>query len=51
MGDSDFLAEVYFERGVSREDLGRSDDAISDYDKALKIKPNYSEALNKRGGC
>ena len=30
-------------------DLGREQDALNDYTKAIKIDPQYAEAYNNRG--
>jgi hypothetical protein len=30
-------------------DLGRFEDALASYDRALKVRPDYAEALNNRG--
>ena len=35
--------------GVSLNDLGRKEDALNDYTKAIKINPQYAEAYNNRG--
>jgi tetratricopeptide (TPR) repeat protein/S1-C subfamily serine protease len=40
---------VYNNRGVSKYDLGQKQAAITDYDRAIAINPNYSHAYNNRG--
>ena len=42
-------AETYFLRGNASYDLGRYDLAIANYDKAIQLKPDYTEAYNNRG--
>ena len=36
-------------RGIAKNDLGRHDEAIADYDEAIRLKPDYAEAYNNRG--
>jgi tetratricopeptide (TPR) repeat protein len=36
-------------KGVSLSDLGRHQEAIGFYDKALAIEPNYTLALTNKG--
>src|SRR5947207_2071540 len=45
----DYLASVLSERGNLLRDLGRCQDAMASYDRALSFKPDYSEALHNRG--
>ena len=40
---------VYVNRALAYEDNGEYDKALADYDKALTINPNYTEALVNRG--
>ncbi|MEW6112895.1 MAG: tetratricopeptide repeat protein [Thermodesulfobacteriota bacterium] len=40
---------VYNDRGVAYKRLGRFDQALQDYTRALEIKPDYATALNNRG--
>lgn len=42
-------AEILNNRGVALRDLGRSDEALEHYQRALVLKPDYPEALNNRG--
>jgi Flp pilus assembly protein TadD/ribosomal protein L40E len=46
---SDRQAADYYNRGVDSDKLGRYDEAIASYDKALKINPNDSGAWHNRG--
>ena len=39
----------WFEQGNTLCSLGRLEEAIASYDKALEIKPDYYEAWNYRG--
>lgn len=40
--------EAYIHRGVARFDMRAFDDAIADFDAALRLAPNNGEALNNR---
>ena len=42
-------AEFYNNRGIAYDKEGLYDQAILDYNKALKINPRYAEAYNNRG--
>ena len=42
-------AEAYYNRGVAKSQLGDFQGAITDYDQAIKIKPDYAEAYYNRG--
>ena len=42
-------AEFYYERGNDKYDAEDYKGAIKDYTKAIKINPQYSDALNNRG--
>jgi tetratricopeptide (TPR) repeat protein len=44
----DALSRFYAKRGVAYSLKGRYATAIRDYDVAIRIKPNFSEALNNR---
>jgi cell division protein FtsN len=41
--------QAYNYRGVARALMGKYDEAIADYSKALEIRPRYAEAYNNRG--
>jgi tetratricopeptide (TPR) repeat protein len=43
------LAEIYYNRGVTWYDEGAYDRVIEDYDQALKLNPNFTPAVFKRG--
>lgn len=40
-----------YNRGVSYDSLGRTDDAIAAYGEALRLKPDFSPALNNRANA
>ena len=42
-------AETYFLRGNASYDLGRYNLAIANYDKAIQLKPDYTDAYINRG--
>jgi tetratricopeptide (TPR) repeat protein len=42
-------ANIYYNRGVTRYELGDKQGAIADYNQALKINPNLAEAYANRG--
>jgi tetratricopeptide (TPR) repeat protein len=42
-------AETYYKRGIIRDKLGMYTKAFEDYEQAIKIKPDYAAAYNKRG--
>lgn len=42
-------AELYFERGASKDMIMDSQGSIKDYDKAIELKPDYMEAYANRG--
>ena len=42
-------AETFNNRGLSLAGLGRLDDALEDYDAAIRIRPKYPEAFRNRG--
>ena len=44
-------AKKHFDEGNRLYDLGRYEDAIKEYDKALAIDPNYKEAHNNKGNA
>ena len=47
--DNDIAAAAFLSRGLSKNDLDRHEDAISDYNEAIRLKPNYTEAYFLRG--
>ena len=42
-------AEDHQSRGLSNLELGNYNEAIDDYTKAIKLKPDYAEAFYSRG--
>src|SRR5262249_42639665 len=42
-------AETHLHRGALLHQKGRLDEALTSYDRALAIRPDYVEALNNRG--
>jgi len=42
-------AEEYFDNGLSKYDLKDFYGAISDYNKAIELDPNYAKAYYNRG--
>ena len=44
-------AETYFLRGNAKYELGLYHEAISDYDKAIRLKPDYALAYLNRGNA
>jgi len=45
------VAQLYFNRGVTKSNSFDFDAAIKDYDKAIEIDPNYMEAYGNRGNA
>lgn len=41
--------EEYYEKGLAMAKLGRYDDALISYNKAIKIKVDYCEAFSTKG--
>ena len=39
------FAEAYYHRALSRYQLSKDDEALSDLNKAIEINPDYNEAL------
>ena len=39
------LPEIYINRGMVYRDLGKNDEAIQDFSKAIKIDPSFSTAF------
>ncbi|MDZ4837073.1 MAG: tetratricopeptide repeat protein [Candidatus Melainabacteria bacterium] len=42
-------ADLFFSRGLARYQMGRKDEAVEDYDEAIKIEPQRKEYFNDRG--
>ena len=42
-------AEAYFNRGLTKLHTGHQEEAIADFDEAIRLKPDYTEAYNNRG--
>lgn len=42
-------AEDYFNRGLTKLHSGCQEEAIADFDEAIRLKPDYVEAYNNRG--
>ena len=45
----DSLAGILINRGNALRDLKRPEDALATYDRALRLRPRFAEALNSRG--
>ncbi|MGB0525073.1 MAG: tetratricopeptide repeat protein [Flammeovirgaceae bacterium] len=43
------LYQAYHSRGFAKDDLGQYKEAILDYDKAIQLNPNHTNAYNNRG--
>ena len=43
------LGTAYYNRGIGYQNKKDYDRALSDYDQALRLRPNYSSAFNNRG--
>ena len=43
-------AQAFYNRGVAKTNQERYEDAIADYDEAIRLKPDYLDALINRGG-
>ena len=50
-GNQTISAETYFRRGYASYDLGRYDLAIANYDKAIQLKPDYTDVYINRGSA
>ena len=47
--DNDVAAGAFFARGLSKNALGRQEEAISDANEAIRLRPDYAEAYFLRG--
>ena len=47
--DNDIAAAAFFARGMIKADLDKHEEAISDANEAIRLKPNYVEAYFLRG--
>ncbi len=45
------LARALFDRGVTLDELHRTDEAIADYTQAIQLVPRYATALNNRANA
>ncbi|SRR6266446_3984462 len=44
-------ATAAFSRAILHQLQGRHDDAIQEYDQAIRLRPEYAEAFNNRGAA
>ena len=44
-----YYHQAWFNRGLALESLGRTQDALRDYNEALRIKPDYTAAARAKG--
>lgn len=42
-------AAIYNNRGYAYDELGREDEALADFAKAIELNPNFAPAYNNRG--
>ena len=47
--DNDIAAAAFLARGVAKISLGKLDEAILDYDAAIRLNPNFVDAYSIRG--
>lgn len=45
----EFCSVAYHNRGFALRKLGKDEEAIKSYDKAIKLNPNYPEVYNNKG--
>ena len=45
------LHEAWYNRGVALGNLGRYEEAIASYDRAVEIKPDYASAWYNKACC
>jgi tetratricopeptide (TPR) repeat protein len=45
------LAVIYYNRGVTWYEMGQYSRAIQDYDEAIKLNPNFAQAVFNRGNA
>jgi tetratricopeptide (TPR) repeat protein len=44
-------ADVYYNRAILKQDLGDTEGAMKDYDKAIEVNPDYANAYYNRAIC
>ena len=44
-----FTAEIYYNQGVEKARIGRYQEAIEDFTRAIRFNPQYAEAYEQRG--
>jgi tetratricopeptide (TPR) repeat protein len=51
ISSKDERAKFYYNLGVDYDDIGRYEEALEAYNKAIKIKPDYHEAWSNKGNA